>query len=74
MLSGLTTHQNSTVIISASTNINLNTLAYFALDQSEETDSFITDDKESYNFQDTYALYKLNTAGSQGFNNGVFAN
>jgi pectate lyase-like protein/putative Ig domain-containing protein len=74
MLSGLTTHQNSTVIVSNSTNINLNTLDYFALDQSEQNDNFITDDKESFNFVDTYALYKLNTPGSQGFNNSVFPN
>jgi hypothetical protein len=73
MLSGLTSHENATVLLSNSTNVNLNTLAFYSLYPAQgASDSFVTDDKASYNSLDAYSLIKLNSPGSAGFNNSVF--
>jgi hypothetical protein len=73
MLSGLTAHQNGSVMVNNSTNVNLNALDFYSMYPAEaQTVSFITDDKGSYNSLAAYALFKLNQPGTIGFNNSVF--
>jgi Pectate lyase superfamily protein/Immunoglobulin I-set domain len=73
MLSGLTAHQNSSVMVNSSTNVNLNAMDFYSMYPAEaQTVSFITDDRGSYNSLAAYALFKLNQPGTNGFNNSVF--
>ena len=55
--------------VSGSTNVTLNTFAYYELysAQGHGGAPFITDDKTTYTFMDAYSLFKL-----ESFNNGAF--
>jgi Pectate lyase superfamily protein len=71
MISGITNHGSSpTTVDSSSDNVNINTSAYFAIAPSSNV--YISDAMASYPLSDNYALFKLDKAGSRGFDNGAF--
>jgi hypothetical protein len=71
MISGITNHGSSpTSIDAASSDINVNTSAYYAITPS--SNAYITDGEASYPFSENYALFKLDKAGTRGYDNSVF--
>jgi len=70
MISGITNHGSSPTTITNSSNVNVNTTAFYAITPSSAT--YLTDGTTSYPFSNNYALFKIDQAGTTGFDDGAF--